>query len=73
MDRLDPLSIFAPLLRTGFAAVSRPDKVADVLTRAAGEMLRATAAATVRATGGTLAALAPGDQDALFLFGHFLS
>jgi len=53
MDRLDPLSVFAPLLRTGLAAASSPDKVAGVLTRAAGEMLRATAAATVRAAGGT--------------------
>ena len=49
MDRLDPLSVFAPLLRTGLAAASSPDKVAGVLTRAAGEMLRATAAAAVRA------------------------
>ena len=53
MDRLDPLSVFAPLLRTGLAAASSPDKVAGVLTRAAGEMLRATAAAAVRAAGGT--------------------
>jgi polyhydroxyalkanoate synthase len=41
------------LLRTGLAAASSPDKVAGVLTRAAGEMLRATAAAAVRAAGGT--------------------
>ena len=32
---------------------SRPDKVASALTRAAGEMFRATVAATVRAAGGT--------------------
>jgi polyhydroxyalkanoate synthase subunit PhaC len=53
MGRLDPLSVFSPLLRTGLSVASRPDKVASVLTRAAGEMFRATVAATVRAAGGT--------------------
>ena len=53
MNRLDPLSLFQPLLRTSVAAASRPDKVASVLTGTAVEMLRATAAATVRAVGGT--------------------
>ena len=53
MSRLDPLSLFQPLLRTGLSAASRPDKVAGVLARTAGEMLRATAAASVRAVGGT--------------------
>src|SRR4051794_8648692 len=52
MGRLDPLSLFSPLLRTGLAAAARPDKVAGVITRTGGEMLRATAAAAVRATGG---------------------
>jgi polyhydroxyalkanoate synthase len=55
MGRLDPLSLFSPLLRTSLAAVSHPDKVASVVTRTAGEMLRATAAAAVRAAGGTSA------------------
>ena len=53
MGRLDPLSVFTPLLRTGLSVASRPDKVASALTRAAGEMFRATVAATVRAAGGT--------------------
>ena len=52
MGRIDPLSLFSPLLRTGLAAAARPDKIAGVVTRTGGEMLRATAAAAVRATGG---------------------
>jgi polyhydroxyalkanoate synthase subunit PhaC len=53
MGRLDPLSLFQPLLRTSLSAVSHPEKVAGAFARAAGEMLRATAAATVRAASGT--------------------
>ena len=53
MGRLDPLSLFSPVLRTSLSAVSRPDKIAGAVSRAAGEMIRATAAATVRAAGGT--------------------
>ena len=53
MGRLDPLSLFSPLLRTSLSAASRPDKIAGAVSRAAGEMIRATAAATVRAAGGT--------------------
>ena len=53
MGRLDPLSLFSPLLRASLSAVSRPDKIAGAVSRAAGEMIRATAAATVRAAGGT--------------------
>ena len=53
MGRLDPISLFPAVLRTSVAAASRPDKVASILTGTAGEMLRATAAATVRAVGGT--------------------
>ena len=53
MGRLDPLSLFSPLLRTGLSAASHPDKVAGALARAAGEMVRASTAATVRAVGGT--------------------
>ena len=53
MGRLDPISLFPAVLRTSLAAASRPDKVASVLSRTASEMLRATAAATVRAVGGT--------------------
>ena len=53
MGRLDPLAVFSPLLQTSLSAVSHPDKVAGALGRAAGEMLRATTAATVRAVGGT--------------------
>jgi polyhydroxyalkanoate synthase subunit PhaC len=53
MGRLDPISLFPAVLRTSLAAASRPDKVAGVLSRTASEMLRATAAATVRAVGGT--------------------
>ena len=53
MGRLDPISLFPAVLRTSMAAASRPDKVASVLTGTAGEMFRATAAATVRAVGGT--------------------
>ena len=51
MDRLT--HSFARLAAHGSCAASSPDKVAGVLTRAAGEMLRATAAAAVRAAGGT--------------------
>src|SRR4029453_1291319 len=53
MGRLDPLAVFSPLLQMSLSAVSHPDKVAGPLGRAAGEMFRATAAATVRAVGGT--------------------
>jgi polyhydroxyalkanoate synthase len=53
MGRLDPLSLFSPLLRTGLAAAARPDKVAGVITRTGSEMLRATAAAAIRAAGGS--------------------
>ena len=53
MGRLDPLSLFSPLLRTSLSAASHLDKVGGALARAAGEMMRATTAATVRAVGGT--------------------
>jgi poly[(R)-3-hydroxyalkanoate] polymerase subunit PhaC len=53
LRRLDPLSVFSPMLRTSLSAASHPDKVAEALARAAGEMVRATTAATVRAVGGT--------------------
>ena len=53
IGRLDPISLFPAVLRTSLAAASRPDKVAGVLSRTAGEMLRATAAAAVRAVGGS--------------------
>ena len=53
LRRLDPLSLFSPFLRTSLSAASHPDKVAGALARAAGEMVRATTAATVRAVGGT--------------------
>jgi polyhydroxyalkanoate synthase subunit PhaC len=53
MGRLDPLSLFQPLLRTSLSAASHPEKVAGAFARAAGEMLRATEAATVRAASGT--------------------
>src|SRR4029453_14768023 len=53
MGRLDPLSLFSPLLRTGLSTVTHLDKVAGAMARAAGEMFRATTAATVRAAGGT--------------------
>jgi polyhydroxyalkanoate synthase subunit PhaC len=53
MGRLDPLALFQPLLRTSLSAASRPDKVAGALARAAGEMIRATGAATSRAVSGT--------------------
>jgi polyhydroxyalkanoate synthase len=53
MGRLDPLALFQPLLRTTLSAASRPDKVAAALARAAGEMIRASGAATARAIGGT--------------------
>ncbi len=53
MGRLDPLSLFRPVLRTAVSAASQPDKLAGVMARAAGEMIRATTAATVRAIGGT--------------------
>jgi polyhydroxyalkanoate synthase subunit PhaC len=55
MGRLDPISLFPAMLRTSVAAASRPDKVASVLAQTAADMLRATAAATVRAVGGTSA------------------
>jgi polyhydroxyalkanoate synthase subunit PhaC len=55
MARLDPISLFPALLRTSMAAASRPDRMASVLTQTAGDMLRATAAASVRAVGGTAA------------------
>jgi polyhydroxyalkanoate synthase subunit PhaC len=53
MGRLDPLALLQPLLRTTLSAASRPDKVAAALARAAGEMIRASGAATARAIGGT--------------------
>jgi polyhydroxyalkanoate synthase subunit PhaC len=53
MGRLDPLALFSPLLRTSLSAAAHPDRVALALARAAGEMVRATTAATVRAVGGT--------------------
>jgi polyhydroxyalkanoate synthase len=53
MGRLDPLSLFSPLLRTGLAAASHQNKVAGAFARAAGEIVRATTAAAVRAAGGT--------------------
>jgi polyhydroxyalkanoate synthase len=53
MGRLDPLSLFSPLLRTGLATAARPDKIAGVITRTGSEMLRATAAAAIRAAGGS--------------------
>jgi polyhydroxyalkanoate synthase subunit PhaC len=53
MGRLDPLALFQPLLRTTLSAASHPDKVAGAFARAAGEVIRATGAATARATGGT--------------------
>ena len=53
MGRLDPLSLFSPLVRTSLSAAARPDRVAGAVSRAAGEVIRATAAATVRAAGGT--------------------
>jgi polyhydroxyalkanoate synthase subunit PhaC len=55
MGRLDPISLFPAVLRTSVAAAARPDKVANVLAISAAEMFRATAAATVRAVGGTSA------------------
>ena len=55
MARLDPISLFPAVLRTSMAAASRPDRMAGVATQAASDMLRATAAASVRAVGGTSA------------------
>jgi polyhydroxyalkanoate synthase subunit PhaC len=52
MGRLDPLAVFSPLLQTSLSAVSHPDRIAGAFGRAAGEMIRATTAATVRAIGG---------------------
>ena len=52
MGRLDPLSVLSPLLRTGLSAATRPDRIASAASRAGGEMVRATAAAAVRAAGG---------------------
>jgi polyhydroxyalkanoate synthase subunit PhaC len=53
MGRLDPLALFSPLLRTSLSAATHPDRVAQALARAAGEMVRATTSAAVRAVGGT--------------------
>jgi polyhydroxyalkanoate synthase len=53
MGRLDPLALFSPLLRTSLSAVTHPDRVAQAFARAAGEMVRATTSAAVRAVGGT--------------------
>jgi polyhydroxyalkanoate synthase subunit PhaC len=53
MGRLDPISLFPAMLRTSVSVASRPDRMASVVGHAAAEMLRATAAATVRAVGGT--------------------
>jgi polyhydroxyalkanoate synthase subunit PhaC len=53
MGRLDPISLFPAVLRTSVAVASRPDRVSNVLTVTAVEMLRTTAAAAVRAVGGT--------------------
>ena len=53
--RLDPISLFPAVLRTSMAAASRPDRMAGVATQAAADMLRAIAAASVRAVGGTSA------------------
>jgi polyhydroxyalkanoate synthase subunit PhaC len=55
VGRLDPISLFPAVLRTSVAAASRPDRMARVVTQTAADMLRATAAATVRAVGGTSA------------------
>ena len=55
MARLDPISLFPAVLRTSMAAASRPDRMAGVAAQAAADMLRATAAASVRAVGGTSA------------------
>jgi polyhydroxyalkanoate synthase subunit PhaC len=52
LGRLDPLAVLSPLLQAGLSAASHPDKIAGAFGRAAGEMLRATTAATVRAVGG---------------------
>lgn len=52
MGRLDPLAVFSPLFKAGVSAALHPDKVAGALGRSAGEMVRATTAATVRALGG---------------------
>ena len=52
MGRLDPLAVFSPLLQTSLSAISHPDRIAGAWGRAASEMIRATAAATVRAVGG---------------------
>jgi polyhydroxyalkanoate synthase subunit PhaC len=53
MGRLDPLALFSPLLRTSLSAATHPDRVAQAFARAAGEMVRATTSAAVRAVGGT--------------------
>jgi poly[(R)-3-hydroxyalkanoate] polymerase subunit PhaC len=55
MGRLDPISLFPAVLRTSVAAASRPDRMASVVTQTAADLLRATAAAAVRAVGGTSA------------------
>jgi polyhydroxyalkanoate synthase subunit PhaC len=66
MGRLDPLALFPPMVRTSFSAASRPDQVVGAVSRAAGEMLRATAAATVRAIGGTPSYAPKHDKDRRF-------
>jgi polyhydroxyalkanoate synthase subunit PhaC len=66
MSRLDPLALFPPMLRTSLSAGARPDQVLGALSRAAGEMLRATAAATVRAIGGTPSYAPKHDKDRRF-------
>ena len=67
MGRLDPLSLFSPLLRTSLSVAARPDKLASAVSRAAGEMIRATAAATVRAAGGTSSYAPKRGKDRRFL------
>ena len=52
MGRLDPLAVLSPLLQTSLSAISHPERIAGAWGRAAGEMVRATTAATVRAVGG---------------------
>jgi polyhydroxyalkanoate synthase subunit PhaC len=42
----------SPLVRTGLSAATHPDRIAGAVSRAGGEMVRATAAAAVRAAGG---------------------
>jgi polyhydroxyalkanoate synthase subunit PhaC len=66
MNRLDPLALFPPMVRTSLSAAARPDQVVGAVSRAAGEMLRATAAATVRAIGGTPSYAPKHDKDRRF-------